>query len=227
LKQALILAAGKGERMRPLTNSSPKPLLPIGGKPLIVWHIEKLAQAGITDLVINVSFCAEQIIAALGNGSAFGVHIQYSQEAEPLESGGGIAQALPLLRPDKCFALISADVFSDLDYQTLIDTETAHFVLVPASADLAGEFSLRGQHLSLDSQRNQQQYCWASVAVIHPSMCAHMPRGEKFKLMPHLVQWIHRQQVTAEVFHGAWENLTTPAQYLEAKHRYEQPTLTV
>ncbi|MEN9559566.1 MAG: 2-octaprenyl-6-methoxyphenol hydroxylase, partial [Pseudomonadota bacterium] len=104
--------------MRPLTNSSPKPLLPIGGKPLIVWHIEKLAQAGITDLVINVSFCAEQIIAALGNGSAFGVHIQYSQEAEPLESGGGIAQALPLLRPDKCFALISADVFSDLDYQT-------------------------------------------------------------------------------------------------------------
>ena len=121
----MLLAAGRGERMRPLTDRTPKPLLVAGGKPLIVWHLEKLAAAGITEVIINHAWLGEQIPAALGDGSAYGVHITYSAEGEALETAGGIARALPLLtqgEPDNApFAVISSDAWSDLDYARLTE----------------------------------------------------------------------------------------------------------
>ena len=112
--RAMVLAAGRGERMRPLTNDCPKPLLPVGGKPLIVWQIERLARAGYDELVINVSYLAEKITAFLGDGSAFGVRIAYSPEAEPMESAGGIAHALPLLG-DGPVLVVASDVYTEFD----------------------------------------------------------------------------------------------------------------
>lgn len=121
--RAMLLAAGRGERMRPLTDSCPKPLLPAGGKPLIVWHLEKLAAAGFHDVVINHAWLGEQLPAALGDGSRFGLRLHYSAEGEALETAGGIALALPWLRdpaaPDAPFAVISSDIWSDADYGSL------------------------------------------------------------------------------------------------------------
>src|SRR5512146_2265855 len=135
--RAMILAAGRGERMRPLTDHTPKPLLPAGGKPLIVWHIERLAQAGFTDLVINHAHLGIQIEEALGNGSQFGVHIAYSDEGKALETAGGIANALSLLG-DEPFAVVNGDVWCDYDFARLslreaamqASGDTAHLVLV-------------------------------------------------------------------------------------------------
>ena len=128
--KAMLLAAGRGERMRPLTDRTPKPLLVAGGKPLIVWHLEKLAAAGITEVIINHAWLGEQIPAALGDGSAYGVRITYSAEGEALETAGGIARALPLLtqgEPDNApFAVISSDAWSDLDYTYNIAFRSCH-----------------------------------------------------------------------------------------------------
>lgn len=136
--KAMILAAGRGERMRPLTDSCPKPLLPAGGKPLIVWHIERLAAAGILDLVINHAHLGQMIEEALGDGGALGVRIRYSAEGTALETAGGIARALPLLG-DAPFVVINGDVFADADLAALghaattlsADGPLAHLLLVP------------------------------------------------------------------------------------------------
>jgi len=160
--KAMLLAAGRGERMRPLTDRTPKPLLVAGGKPLIVWHLEKLAAAGITEVIINHAWLGEQIPAALGDGSAYGVHITYSAEGEALETAGGIARALPLLtqgEPDNApFAVISSDAWSDLDYTRL--TEVAQR-LAAGEGDCwclmvdnpghhrGGDFALDNGHLKL------------------------------------------------------------------------------
>ena len=131
--KAMIMAAGRGERMRPLTDSTPKPLLEVRGKPLIVHHLEALASAGFDDIVINLSWLGEQIRRYLGNGEAYGVSIAYSEEPEPLEVAGGIVQALELL--GERFAVVNGDVFTDFDYSRLrvIESE-AHLVLVPNPA---------------------------------------------------------------------------------------------
>jgi N-acetyl-alpha-D-muramate 1-phosphate uridylyltransferase len=206
--------------MRPLTDKLPKPLLPIGGKPLIVWHLEKCAAAGITEIVVNVSYLREQIQACLGDGSRWGVNITYSVETTPLESGGGIAQALPLLGAES-FALISADVFSDFDYRLLKPTPAAHWILVPQQADLIGEFGLQSGQLT-PPVTGQANYSWASIAVLHPGLCAHMPRGERFKLMPYLQTWIKAGQVSAEATLARWDNITTPEQYQAIKDHHDQ-----
>ena len=160
--KAMLLAAGRGERMRPLTDRTPKPLLVAGGKPLIVWHLEKLAAAGITEVIINHAWLGEQIPAALGDGSAYGVRITYSAEGEALETAGGIARALPLLtqgEPENApFAVISSDAWSDLDYTRL--TEVAQR-LASGEGDCwclmvdnpghhrGGDFALDNGHLKL------------------------------------------------------------------------------
>ncbi len=115
---AMILAAGRGDRMRPLSDATPKTLLPAGGRPLIVWQIEALARAGFRDIVINAAWLAPQLVAALGNGEAFGVRIRWSMEPHPLESAGGIATALPLLPPGPAL-IVSGDVWTQFDYATL------------------------------------------------------------------------------------------------------------
>ena len=164
----MILAAGRGERMRPLTDHTPKPLLKAGGKPLIVWHIERLVAAGITELVINHAHLGAQIEKALGNGSRFGAQIQYSAEASALETAGGIANALPLLLPPTAcgggtrgegapFAVINSDIYCDYDYSLLheraaaliANNDTAHLVLVDNPAHhLDGDFGLDGDRIT-------------------------------------------------------------------------------
>ena len=149
---AMILAAGRGDRMRPLSDATPKPLLPVGGKPLIVWQIEALARAGYRDLVINAAHLASVLTATLGDGRAFGVNIRWSLEAEPLEAAGGIATALELLAPGPAL-IVSGDVWTRFDYATLgqrraamaggEDTPRVHLVLVPNPAyHPAGDFAL-------------------------------------------------------------------------------------
>ncbi|TXI36760.1 MAG: nucleotidyltransferase family protein, partial [Methylophilus methylotrophus] len=143
--RAMILAAGRGERMRPLTDHTPKPLLQVGGKPLIVWHIERLARAGFSELVINHAHLGQQIETALGNGEQWRVRIRYSAEEVALETAGGIANALPLLG-DQPFLVVNGDVFTDIDYASLAlpAGKLAHLVMVdnpPQHA--AGDFGLK------------------------------------------------------------------------------------
>ena len=142
--KAFILAAGYGKRMQPLTHTTPKPLLNVGGKPLIQYHIERLQQAGITDIVINTAYLGEQIEATLGDGSRFGVAIEYSREGTPLETGGAINHALPLLG-DSPFLLVNGDIYTDYPFQQLLhwQPDVAHLVLVPKPGFKAqGDFDL-------------------------------------------------------------------------------------
>src|SRR5437660_10244128 len=161
--KAMILAAGRGERMRPLSDTMPKPLLEVGGKPLICWQLERLVAAGFTDVVVNVAHRGEAIAAALGDGSRFGATINYSREPEPLEVGGGIATALPLLGEGMAL-VVSADVYAEFDYASLQPRVAAmeasagaphlHMVMVPNPAYYPnGDFALRAGHLALDGVR--------------------------------------------------------------------------
>ncbi len=184
--KAMLLAAGRGERMRPLTDRTPKPLLVAGGKPLIVWHLEKLAAAGITEVVINHAWLGEQIPAALGDGSTYGVRITYSAEGEALETAGGIARALPLLtqgEPDNApFAVISSDAWSDLDYARL--TEVAQR-LAAGEGDCwclmvdnpghhrGGDFALDNGHLKLAGKAE----CSGTLPTARVPHCAPGWRG--------------------------------------------------
>jgi N-acetyl-alpha-D-muramate 1-phosphate uridylyltransferase len=212
--KAIILAAGRGERMRPLTDTIPKPLLMAGGKPLIVWHIEKLAAAGITQIVINHAHLGKVIEAALGDGGRFGVAITYSHEPEALETAGGIACALPLLGSAP-FAAVNADVFSDYDYaqlprviERLAQTGTvAHLVLVDnPEHHPAGDFALRGGQVALDGAR----FTFGGIAAYRGEMFAGIARGTQAKLAPLLREWIAAGQVSGEHFHGRWHDVGTP-----------------
>jgi N-acetyl-alpha-D-muramate 1-phosphate uridylyltransferase len=211
----MILAAGRGERMRPLTDVNPKPLLVVRGKPLIDWHLEKLAAAGFSQVVINVSHLADRIVAHVGTGARYGLTVYFSHEPEALESGGGVAWAAPLLRAggDGPFALISADVFSEMDYASLVPQATAlthhaaHLWLVVPKPNQPGrEFSLRDGQVHIDSEN---ALTWASIAVLHSSYLENMPRGQKFKLMPYFQNWIAQGRMSGEIFSGAWENVTS------------------
>ena len=206
--KAMILAAGLGKRMRPLTDHCPKPLLPVAGKPLIVHHLERLRRAGIHEIVINVSYRAEQIIDALGNGNAYGVRIDWSREAEPLETGGGIQQALPLLG-EAPFLLVNGDVWCAAlpDQHALQGDDLAHLVLVGNPAHHAhGDFGL------LDGRVNQtstERLTYAGISVIHPALLADQPQGA-FALAPLLRNAIDNQQVSGERYTGLWVDVGTP-----------------
>src|SRR5436190_15855904 len=146
--KAMLLAAGRGERLRPLTDRTPKALVPVGGKPLIAWHLERLAAAGCREAVINVSHLAEQIVDYAGDGARFGLRIAYSREAEPLETAGGIAQALPLLGAAP-FLLVNADIYCEVAFRRLLDFQLgamlAHLVLIPNPPHHPkGDFTLEG-----------------------------------------------------------------------------------
>lgn len=207
--RAMILAAGRGERMRPLTDHTPKPLLAVGGKPLIVWHIERLARAGFHELVINHAHLGAQIEAALGHGQQWQVNIRYSPEVTALETAGGIANALPLLG-DQPFLVVNGDVFTDIDYGSLVlpADQLAHLVMVdnpPQHA--AGDFGLvNGRVVQAESER----LTFSGVGVYHPLLFQSVQRGQAAKLAPLLMVAMQQQQVTGQHHQGLWHDIGTP-----------------
>jgi len=215
--RAMILAAGRGERMRPLTDYTPKPLLMAGGKPLIVWHIERLAAAGITELVINHAHLGQQIEDALGDGQQWQVTIRYSAEGTALETAGGIAYALPLLG-DAPFLVVNGDVFTDIDYARLAlpTGKLAHLVMVdnpPQHA--AGDFALENG-LVLESAANRLTF--SGVGVYHPSLFDSVQHGQAAKLAPLLKAAMQQQRVTGQHHHGLWHDIGTPERLEQLDH---------
>ncbi|SEL19072.1 N-acetylmuramate alpha-1-phosphate uridylyltransferase MurU [Halomonas daqiaonensis] len=216
--RAMILAAGLGTRMRPLTDHCPKPLLEVGGKPLIVHHLERLRAGGITEVVINVSYRAEQIIAALGDGSAFGVRIAWSQEATPLETGGGIRQALPLLGKAP-FLLVNGDTWCDLNPAELpaLGDDLARLVLVDnPDHHPQGDF-----HLDADGRVHadgEPRLTFAGISLLDPALVADEPPGA-FALAPLLRRAMAEGRVGGHHHRGAWIDVGTPERLAELDRR--------
>ena len=217
----MILAAGRGERMRPLTDVAPKPLLPVAGKPLIVWHLERLARSGFRAIVINHAHLGEQIEALLGDGDAWGVRIDYSAEPEgALETAGGIANALPLLG-DEPFLVVNGDIFCDWDFSraTVGDDALAHLVLVdnpPHHPD--GDFALDGAKVGAG---RTARLTFSGIGIYRPELFAGIERGRPAKLAPLLREAIAAGRVTGEKHSGRWEDVGTPERLaaLDAKLR--------
>jgi MurNAc alpha-1-phosphate uridylyltransferase len=219
---AMILAAGRGERMRPLTDHTPKPLLQAGGKPLIVWHIERLVRAGITDLVINHAHLGAQIEQALGDGSQFGATIRYSDEGTALETAGGIAFALPLLGEEP-FAVVNGDIYCDYDFSHLpaqaaaltASADMAHLVLVDnPEHNPKGDFLLHtGRLVPTNDQRlttNDLPLTFSGIGLYKPSLFTSIPRGTKAPLAPLLREQIAAGRVSGEHHRGRWVDVGTP-----------------
>jgi MurNAc alpha-1-phosphate uridylyltransferase len=215
---AMILAAGRGERMRPLTDTLPKPLLRAGGKPLIVWQIEALVRAGFHRVVINAAHLAAELTAALGDGSAFGVHIDWSVEPEPLEPAGGIATALPLL-PEGPVLVVAGDVYTAFDYAALRSTADTmaldaaaprvHLLMVPNPPyHPRGDFALEGRRIHWDGP---DRLTYASIGIFDTALFRELPRLTRLKLLPLLHDWIARGLVSGERYDGPWANVGTPA----------------
>lgn len=205
--KAMILAAGRGERMRPLTDSLPKPLLAAGGKPLIVHHIEKLKRAGISELVINHAWLGHKLVAALGDGSAFGVSIRWSAEESALETAGGIVQALPLLGSDP-FLVINGDTWIDADYATLVSqplgSDLAHLWLVPNPPQHPnGDFSLQAGRV-----QDAPALTFSGIGLYHPAAFAYLPSGAR-KLAPLLRDWMAQGRVGGSLLAGEWRDIGT------------------
>lgn len=213
--KAMILAAGFGERLRPLTNDTPKPLLKIGTKPLIQYHVERLASAGVRELVINTSWLGDQIESFLGDGSRFGVSIAWSREVEPLDTGGGIRRALPLLGSDP-FLVINGDIWTNYPLALLVEREwseeiDAHLVLVPnPEHNLKGDFTLDSQHCVRYPLGNDERATFSGMSVMRPEMFAlFSSASEKFPLRDVLAGSINGGYVTGEVFHDTWWDVGT------------------
>jgi MurNAc alpha-1-phosphate uridylyltransferase len=213
--KAMILAAGRGNRMRPLTDQVPKPLLEAGGRPLIQYHLERLAAADIRDIVINHAHLGEQIEAALGDGSRFGVHIRYSPEQTALETGGGIFKALPLLGPDP-FLVINGDIWSDIDPigLHLAGTDLAHLVLVDNPPHHpSGDFILTGGRVRVegdqDERERERRLTFSGVGVYSPSLFAGCRPGA-FALAPLLRDAMAQGRVGGEHHRGYWLDIGTP-----------------
>mgnify|MGYP005605394547 CR=1 FL=1 len=212
--KAMILAAGLGNRMRPLTLYTPKPLLEVGGKPLIVWHIEKLKSIGITEIVINSAWLADKLIGALGDGSKYGVSIRWTREDEGLETAGGIINALPLLG-DQPFILVNGDVWTTMDFEALrhikLGDDLAHLVFVPNPAQHPnGDFTWsKGRAYTFDQNQHGENLTYSGVAVIHPKMFEGLDAGKR-PLAPLLKQAMLDGRVSAEKMQGAWVDVGTP-----------------
>lgn len=214
--KAFILAAGRGERMRPLTDHTPKPLLVAGGKPLIVWHLERLAAAGFRAIVINHAHLGAQIEQALGDGSRWGLRIQYSPEPPgALETAGGIATALPLLG-DQPFLVVNGDIYCDWDFKRArtLNEKTAHLVMVANPAHHAGgDFSLDGERVVY--AHGEQTLTYAGISVFSPSFFANIQAGTVMKLRPLLDAAIAAGTLTGERFTGRWVDVGTPQRLAE------------
>jgi len=206
--KAMLLAAGRGERMRPLTDTVPKPLVPVAGRPLIAWHLAALARAGYREVVVNTSWLADALHAALGDGAKFGVSISWSDEGPvPLETGGGIFRAVPLLGPGP-FLVVNADIWTDIDFARLAleDEALAHLVLVANPPhNIRGDFGLDGDLIvSRDSERST----YSGVGVFRPEFFHDCSAG-RFPLLPLLNRAIAARRVRGELHRGAWSDVGT------------------
>ena len=223
--KTMILAAGRGERMRPLTDRIPKPLLAAAGKPLIVWHLERLAKAGLRDVVINHAHLGAQIEAALGDGGRWGLSIRYSPEPEgALETAGGIANALRLLGTGEPFLVVNGDIYCDWDVaravNALLPGDVAHLVLVPNPQHHAqGDFSLTGRTVGADLKttagRDAQLYTFSGIGIYRPQMFADIQRGQSAKLAPLLRAAMAARRVSGELHEGRWRDVGTPQRLAE------------
>jgi MurNAc alpha-1-phosphate uridylyltransferase len=219
--KAMILAAGKGERMRPLTLTTPKPLVRVGGVPLIEYHLRALAAAGFTDIVINHAWLGQQIEDYLGDGSRYGVSIRYSAEGEPLETGGGIFRALPLLG-DEAFVVVNGDIWTDYDFSVLHQpiNGLAHLVLASnPSHHPAGDFCLV-ETLVRDGQPEAATLTYSGIAVLHPQLFDGCTAGA-FKLAPLLRKAMADGQVTGEQLKGHWVDVGTHERLAEVESLIE------
>lgn len=210
----MLLAAGRGERMRPLSDHTPKPLLEVGGKALIVWHIENLARSGLTDLLINHAHLGEQIVRYLGDGKHFGVNIRYSAEPIALETAGGIANALCILG-DAPFAVINADIYCDYDFAQLPlraatlskNSDTAHLVLVNnPEQHPKGDFGLQDARVTDTSPK----LTFSGIGIYSPAIFHSIPPGSLAPLAPLLRDQIARGKVSGEHYSGHWVDVGTP-----------------
>ena len=216
----MILAAGRGERMRPLTDTCPKPLLPAGGKPLIVWHIERLAAAGFRELVINHAHLGAQIEAALGDGGRFGMSIRYSAEGTALETAGGIRTALPLLSEGETpFAVVNGDVYCDYDFASLhraansLGADVARLVLVPnPEHNPKGDFALADGRVASEGEH---RLTFSGIGLYRPQLFAALEAGKPAKLAPLLRQAMAEGKVAGECHAGRWVDVGTPQRLAE------------
>jgi MurNAc alpha-1-phosphate uridylyltransferase len=212
----MLLAAGRGERLRPLTDGVPKALVEAGGKPLIAWHLERLAAAGCRDVVINVSYLGERIVERIGDGGRFGLRIAYSREAERLETAGGIAQALHLLGEEP-FVLLNADVYCEFDVARLLrmplGAMLAHLVLVPNPPHRPrGDFALAGDTRTTSGEvksTGSPSYTYAGIALVSPRLVESVTPGEKAPLAPLLYAAADRGLMRGELYRGLWQDVGT------------------
>ncbi|WP_346832945.1 N-acetylmuramate alpha-1-phosphate uridylyltransferase MurU [Pseudomonas abietaniphila] len=214
--KAMILAAGKGERLRPLTLHTPKPLVRAGGVPLIEYHLRALKRAGFTDVVINHAWLGQQIEDYLGDGQRLGLNIAYSPEGEPLETGGGIFRALPLLG-DEPFLVVNGDIWTDCDFAPLKAPikGLAHLVLVDNPLHHpTGDFALVGGEVRDDASLSRLTY--SGIAVLHPQLFAGCSAGA-FKLAPLLRDAMGKGRVTGEHFTGRWVDVGTHERLAEVE----------
>ncbi|SBT05383.1 Nucleotidyl transferase [Candidatus Accumulibacter aalborgensis] len=220
--KAMILAAGRGERLRPLTDTTPKPLLLAGGKPLIVWHLERLAAAGWCEVVINHAHLGEQIVATLGDGRAFGLNIAYSPEpAGALETAGGIAAALPLLGAHP-FLAVNGDIWCDWDFSRAchlahtLGKQDAHLIMVDNPRHHPdGDFCLDGDAIIEAGDGNGSALTYAGIALFRPDFFSTVPVGATMKLRPLLDDGIARRKISGERHAGQWVDVGTPARLVE------------
>ena len=217
--KAMILAAGLGNRMRPLTLYTPKPLLEVGGKPLIVWHIEKLKNIGVTEIIINSAWLADKLIGALGDGSKFGVRILWTREDEGLETAGGIINALPLLG-DKPFILVNGDVWTTMDFEPLrhikLGEDLAHLFFVEnPKQHPEGDFTLlNGRAFNFDQKIEGENLTFSGVSVIDPQLFKGLEAGKR-PLAPLLKQAMLDERISAEKLQGVWVDVGTPERLME------------
>jgi len=213
--KAMILAAGFGERLRPLTETTPKPLLRAGGKPLIQYHIEKLVDIGIRDVVINTSWLGDKVEAFVGDGSRFGVSVQWSRELDPLETGGGIRNALPLLGSEP-FLVINSDIWTDYPLEKITARDwsaediDAHLVLVTnPDHNKNGDFELSAEGV-VGYPQGSQTYTFSGISVMSPEIFALYPSAsQKFSIRDVLADGIKGGFVSGEVYEGIWRDIGT------------------
>jgi len=222
--KAMLLAAGRGERLRPLTDRVPKALVEVAGKPLIAWHLERLAASGCREAVVNVSHLGEAIVARIGDGKSFNLRLQYSREETPLETAGGIAQAAHLLGPAP-FLLVNADIYCEVDFRRLLGhalgDALAHLVLLPNPPHNAkGDFALEGARV-----RNEgaPRYTYAGVAVVSPQLVKDVRPGDKAPLAPPLRAAAGVNRLTGELFTGLWQDVGTLERLSELEARLKRP----
>lgn len=230
--KAMILAAGRGKRLRPLTDSTPKPLIPLNGKPLIEYHLEKLADFGVRQVVINQAWLGEQLPAKLGNGERFGLKIVYSPEPEGgLETAGGIIQALPLLtengKNQEPFLVLNGDVFTEYSFanlpQNLPQNILAHLVLVPTPPyKETGDFGLQiaNNQLQPDLVLATGEHTFSGISLIRPELLQNIELGF-IPLAPILRQAMENQQVSGELYQGVWQDIGTPERLAAAEQLFK------